>query len=73
MRSWIGASIMRWQDAPDVEVVRSARLVELQTSYTMTNDDVVRLAESGELPPDPHFAEWLVLLGLGSLVGGRAS
>lgn len=73
MRSWIGAAIMRWQDEPDVEVVRSARLAELRTCYGRSDDDVVRLAESGELPPEPHFAEWLVLLGRGSLVGGGPS
>ena len=73
MRSWIGASIMRWQDAPDVEVVRTARLAELRACYGRSDDDVVRLAESGELPADPHFAEWLVLLGRGSLVGGATS
>jgi hypothetical protein len=35
----------------------------------MTDEDVIQKAESGDLPLDPEYAEWLVLLGRGDLLG----
>jgi len=70
IRSFIGASI--FMAAPDggmmTDSERRQRLKELEEHYGLTSEEIVRRAESRELPPEPHFVEWLVLLGRGDLV-----
>jgi|SRR5208282_1567948 len=70
IRSFIGSSI--FMAAPDggimTEAERQTRLAELAQHYGLSNEEIVRRAESRELPPEPHFVEWLVLLGRGDLV-----
>lgn len=44
------------------------RLNELHTSYALTHEAVIRMAEAGELPSGAHFVEWLILLDRGDLV-----
>lgn len=44
------------------------RLSFLQTSTGLSNEVVVALAIDGNLPSDPEYAEWLVMLGRGDLV-----
>jgi hypothetical protein len=70
IRSFIGPSI--FMAAPDGAIMtnedRRRRLEELRAHYQVGDDQIVRRAESKELPPEPEFAEWLVLLGRGDLV-----
>ena len=70
IRSWVGGS--QFRAAPDPgwmsEEERRARLAALSDHYKLSDSDVIRMAETGTLPSDPEFAEWLVLLGRGELV-----
>ncbi len=70
IRSFIGASI--FIAGPDggimTEADRQERLKELGHHFGLSNEEIVRKAESKELPPEPEFVEWLVLLGRGDLV-----
>jgi hypothetical protein len=70
IRSFIGGSI--FLAGPDgglmTEEERQERLAELSEHFRMTAEEVVRKAEAGELPPEPEFVEWLVLLGRGDLL-----
>jgi hypothetical protein len=70
IRSFIGASI--FMAAPDGGIMtdeeRQRRLEELREHYQTSDDQIIRRAESRELPPEPEFVEWLVLLGRGDLV-----
>jgi hypothetical protein len=69
--SWLSGSIGRIDPAKEREatdLARERRLRELGEKAGMTNEDVVERAQSGELEPDPEYAEWLVLLGRGDLL-----
>lgn len=59
--------------APDAEqltpVERESRLAALRAWAGLTDAVVVALASRGKLPHDPEYAEWLVLLGHGGLIG----
>lgn len=68
--SFLGGSLWRWQRAssllsPDE---RQNRLCALRAWSGTTDEEVVALALRGELPPDPEYAEWLVLLDRGELL-----
>lgn len=71
LSSWLGASA--WTYKPDVieltESEREARLTELRSWAGRTDADVIGLAERGQLPVEPEYAEWLVLLRRGDLLG----
>ena len=47
---------------------RDQQIADLESHFEMNSAEVIRQAESGVLPTDPHFVEWLVLLGRGDLV-----
>ncbi len=70
VRSFVGASV--FVAGPDgslmTEEERQNRLRDLAQNYGQTDEDIIRKAQSNELPPEPHFVEWLVLLGRGDLV-----
>jgi hypothetical protein len=70
LRSSIGTSIfMAAADPSGMSPEEVAnRLRGLSDRYGMAGEDVIGRAQSGTLPPDPDFAEWLVLLGRGDLV-----
>lgn len=66
--SWIGPRV--WGVDPGAGVLDvEARLRSLREGTGRTDAEVVARAESGTLEPDPVFAEWLVLLGKGDLLG----
>lgn len=68
--SWLGGRVWRLSDeAHDLsrEEVQT-RLDALRAAYDLTDADVVTLAGSKKLPPEPEFAEWLILLGQGDLL-----
>lgn len=66
--SWIGARCFEFEASVGV-MDKAARLESLQTFFNLSNDEVLRLAEAGELPTEPAYAEWLVLLERGDLLG----
>jgi hypothetical protein len=70
IRSFIGSSI--FVAGPDGGIMtdeeRQRRLQELREHYRTGDEEIVRRAESKELPAEPEFVEWLVLLGRGDLV-----
>ena len=70
IRSLIGASI--FAVGPDggimSEAERQERLNELSQHFGFSGDEAVRRAQARELPHEPEFVEWLVLLGRGDLV-----
>jgi hypothetical protein len=69
LASWIGGSIWRLAGARALSATeKEQRLVVLRQRAGLSDDEVIRRAESGSLPPDPEFAEWLVLLGRGDLL-----
>nr|WP_128797505.1 hypothetical protein [Corallococcus coralloides] len=66
--SWIGARVWRHVlGAPGFNI--ADRLKSLRTETGKSDAEVIALAESGALSPDPVFAEWLALLGRGDLLG----
>ncbi len=69
--SWIGPSVHLWAPEPDVipSAVRDERLASLRAWSGLTDDEMIRRAETGQLPADPQFAEWLTLLDRGDLIG----
>lgn len=70
IRSFIGGSIfLLGQDAGMMsEAEREGRLTDLAAHYGLTSRQIIEMAEARKLPPDPEFAEWLVLLGRGDLL-----
>lgn len=66
--SLVGAKVFRLDlSAGRMDV--DARLASLRDAAGFGDDELVHRAVAGELPPDPLFAEWLVLLGRGDLLG----
>jgi hypothetical protein len=70
LRSFIGGSIfyLGVHGEALTESERRQRISDLEAHFNMTAPEVIRRAESGTLPVEPHFVEWLVLLGRGDLV-----
>lgn len=70
LTSFIGGAT--WQLDPGADYLsadeRETRLQALRDAWKQSDDEVVGLAEQGKLPPEPDFAEWLVLLGRGELL-----
>ena len=69
-KSFIGGSIFQLGADAGImtEEERQRRLADLVAHYQLDNEQVIRLAEVRRLPPEPEFAEWLVLLGRGDLL-----
>ncbi|MBE4753210.1 hypothetical protein G4177_34175 [Corallococcus sp. ZKHCc1 1396] len=69
--SWLGGAAWRLeQKAPTLSAEdRERRLDALRRWARWTDTEVITQAEQGQLPPDPPFSEWLVLLGRGDLLG----
>jgi hypothetical protein len=44
------------------------RLDQLTTHYRLSDTQVIERAANGDLPADPEFVEWLILLGRSELV-----
>ena len=66
--SWIVPRV--FEIDPDVgRLDVEARLASLREGTGLSDEEVIRRARHGDLPPDPIFAEWLALLGRGELIG----
>lgn len=68
--SWIGSRVYDLQLGSEIltEAESQQRLEALQEFTGKTDAEVIRLAETGQLPTDPEYGEWLVLLGRGDLL-----
>jgi hypothetical protein len=68
--SWIGSRVYDLQLGLEIltEAESQQRLKALQQFTSKTDAEVIRLAETGQLPTDPEYGEWLVLLGRGDLL-----
>jgi hypothetical protein len=68
--SWVGGKVHTLQLGTEIltETDRQQRLEILQTGLGKSNHEVIHLAEIGQLPSDPSYGEWLVLLDRGDLV-----
>ena len=69
IRSYLGANI--FVAAPDPSQMGpgeiAERLVQLREFYNLSDAEVIARAERRELPSEPQFIEWLVLLGRSEL------
>ena len=68
--SWIGARVYELQLGLEIltEAESQQRLEALQQFTGKTDAEVIHLAETDQLPTDPEYGEWLVLLGRGDLL-----
>lgn len=70
LSSWLGGRVYSYADGPlhlaPAEVQR--RLATLRSAFGKTDDEVLALARTNDLPPEPEYAEWLILLGHGGLL-----
>ena len=68
--SWLGARIYYLDK--DAEILSDEecdrRLSALQEWANKTNEEVIILAENRQLPTDPEYGEWLILLDRGDLL-----
>jgi len=70
LSSWLGGRVWRLSDGSaelspgEVE----QRLIALRAAFGKTDAEVVADARRGELPAEPEYAEWLILLGQGGLI-----
>jgi hypothetical protein len=70
IRSFVGGSIVYLGIRGDVMTAseRQQRISDLESHFQVTSAEVILRAESGTLPTEPHYVEWLVLLDRGDLV-----
>jgi hypothetical protein len=70
IRSWIGGALFGIDADRGLvsDEERHEQLESLRRHYRLSDDEVVAQAESGSLPPDPEFVEWLILMGRPDLV-----
>jgi hypothetical protein len=68
--SWLGARIYYLHK--DAEILSDQeceqRLSALQEWSGQTNEEIIALAENRQLPTDPEYGEWLILLNRGDLL-----
>jgi hypothetical protein len=68
--SWLGSrvySFLKDTELLSVEEIRE-RLAALREWSGLTDSQIIEMAETGTLPPEPKYAEWLVLLERGDLI-----
>ena len=70
IRSIVGGSIFNLgtDGGAMTAAERDQRIADLESHFQMNSAEVISQAESGVLPTEPHFVEWLVLLDRGDLV-----
>ena len=68
--SWLGARIYYLQKDSEILTDEECdrRLAALQEWTGKTNEEVISLAENRQLPTDPEYGEWLILLDRGDLL-----
>jgi hypothetical protein len=72
LASWVGGRVWRLADDAAAPVLSpneiDQRLAALRAWAGRGDAEVIQLAETGQLPRDPEYAEWLTLLGRGELL-----
>lgn len=72
LASWVGGRVWRLADDAAAPALSPSeieqRLTALRTWAGRKDAEVIQLAEAGQLPRDPEYAEWLTLLGRGELL-----
>lgn len=72
LASWVGGRVWRLADGAHAPALSpneiEERLAALRAWAGRDDAEVIRLAETGELPRDPEYAEWVALLGRGDLL-----
>jgi hypothetical protein len=70
IRSFLGANIFAIGRDPSFMTPEEIedRLNQLRNHYGLSDATVIERAANGDLPPEPHFVEWLLLLGRSELV-----
>jgi hypothetical protein len=70
IRSFVGGSIIYLGIHGDMLTAseRQQRISDLESHFRIPSAEVIRRAEAGTLPTEPHYVEWLVLLDRGDLV-----
>jgi len=70
IRSFLGGSIFHAGVPGDAMTPgeRLQRISSLESHFHISSAEVIERAEAGNLPTEPHFVEWLVLLDRGDLV-----
>jgi len=68
--SWIGSSVwaLAQPHRDEVAASREKRLRDLRSWSSMSDGDVIRLAQEKSLPAEPEYVEWLILMGRGDLL-----
>jgi hypothetical protein len=69
--SWIGGRIFKLVLGSELlsDEDCEKRLVTLREWTGLSDEDVIKRAESHQLPSDPEYGEWLILLNRGDLIG----
>lgn len=72
--SWLGGSVWSWNAEADVlsGEEKEQYLQSLRNHFGLSDGQVIKMAEKDELPLEPEFAQWLVLLERGDLLGHGA-
>lgn len=73
LASWLGGQVFMFPSHGETGVAahREQRLAALRAWASRSDQEILEAARSRTLPPDPEYAEWLVLLGHGELLDTR--
>lgn len=68
--SWLGSKIYNLELDTELlnEEEKELRLVALREWAKKSDEDIIALAEENQLPSDPEYGEWLILLDRGDLI-----
>ena len=68
--SWLGSKIYNLELDTELlsEEEKELRLLALREWANKSDEEIIALAEAGELLPEPEYGEWLLLLDRGDLV-----
>lgn len=63
--SWLGARVYKLEQDTEylTEGEREERLQSFRVEYGFSDAEVIEMANAKSLPSEPHFGEWLILLG----------
>lgn len=74
LASWLGGQVFAYSDdEPQRSAHREQRLAALRAWASRSDAEILEAARQGTLPPDPEYAEWLVLLGHSDLLASPTS
>lgn len=67
--SWLGSRVYTFKEGALLsDEERQSRLFALSEWSGLSNAEMIEMAQSNELPLDPEYGEWLVLLGREDLI-----